>query len=140
MVYSVLGGVGPRAAAAPVALLSGMTDLASDPVDDRLKLAWLASVSWSMPRRVGQTPQHGRVFRPPGVFMEKRHRNTRRSRVTVPADLEPPKGLGFGLGSGLGLGWSSSTCKVEIDDTRPAQKFCAGCRIWCRMQMHIAGA
>ena len=53
-----------------------------------------------------------RVFRPPGVFLGKRHQNTRRS----------PKGfgLGFGLGSGLGLGWSGSTCKVEIDDTRPA--------------------
>ena len=58
-------------------------------------------------------------------FVEKHHQNTRRSLVTAPADLGPPKGLGFGLGlgsgSGLGLGWSGSTCKVEIDDTRPAQ-------------------
>ena len=62
------------------------------------------------------------------LFLEKRHQNTRRSRVTTPADLEPPKalGLGLGLGSGLGLGWSGSTCKVEIDDTRPAQSFVQG--------------
>ena len=31
------------------------------------------------------------VFRPPGVFWGKRHHNTRRSRVTAPADLEPPQ-------------------------------------------------
>ena len=43
--------------------------------------------------------------------------------MTAPADLEPPKGLGLGLGSGLGLSWSGSTCKVEIDGTRPAQSF-----------------
>ena len=41
--------------------------------------------------------------------------------MTASADLEPPKGLGLGLGSGLGSGWSGSTCKVEVDDTRPAQ-------------------
>ena len=43
--------------------------------------------------------------------------------MTAPADFEPPKGFGFGLGSDLGLDWSGSTCKVEIDDTRPAQSF-----------------
>ena len=63
-------------------------------------------------------------------FLEKRHQNTRRNRATAPADLEPPKGLefglGLGLGTGLGLGWSWSTCKVEIDDTRPAQRFVRG--------------
>ena len=31
--------------------------------------------------------------------------------------------IGFGLWSGLGLGWSEPTCKVEIDETRPAQSF-----------------
>ena len=63
------------------------------------------------------------VFQPPGVFLEKRLQNTRRSRLTVPADLKPPKGFGLGLGSGsgLGLGWSGLTCRVEIDDTRPQQ-------------------
>ena len=47
--------------------------------------------------------------------------------MTAPADLESPKGFGFGFGlgsgSGLGSGWSGSTCKVEIDGTRPAQSF-----------------
>ena len=28
-----------------------------------------------------------------------------------------------GLGLGLGSGWSGPTCRVEIDDTRPAQSF-----------------
>ena len=62
-------------------------------------------------------------------FLGKRHPNTRRSRATAPAHLEPPKGsglglgLGLGLGSGLGLGWSGSTCKVGIDGTRPAHSF-----------------
>ena len=65
------------------------------------------------------------AFRPPGVFSEKRHQNTRRSRVAAPADLEPPKGLGLGLGFGLrlGSGWSGPTCRVEIDHIRPAQSF-----------------
>ena len=31
------------------------------------------------------------------IFWENRHQNTRRSRVTAPADLEPPKGVGLGL-------------------------------------------
>ena len=47
--------------------------------------------------------------------------------MTAPADLGSSKGLGFGfglgLGSGLGLGLSGSTCKVDIDNTRPAQFF-----------------
>ena len=43
--------------------------------------------------------------------LEKRHQ----SRVTSPADLEPPNGLGLGLR--LGLGWSGPTCEVEIDHT-----------------------
>ena len=66
---------------------------------------------------------------------KKRHQNTRRSRVTAPADLEPPKGLGFGLGfgfglgSGLGLGWSGSSCKVEIDVTRPHGQSCTKCLV-----------
>ena len=65
------------------------------------------------------------AFRPPGVFLERRHQNTRRSRVAAPADLEPPKGLGLGLGFGLrlGSGWSGPTCRVEIDHIRPAQSF-----------------
>ena len=54
-------------------------------------------------------------------FLEKRHQNTRRSRVTAPADLEPPSGLALGLGLrfglGLGSGCSGPTCKVEIDHT-----------------------
>ena len=51
----------------------------------------------------------------------KRHNN--RSRVTAPADIEPPKRLGSGLGLGLGVasGWSGPTCKVEIGRPRPAQ-------------------
>ena len=56
------------------------------------------------------------AFRPLGIFLEKRHQNTQRSRVrrvTAPADLEPPKGLRLGLGlglqctrSGVGLVWA----------------------------------
>ena len=65
-----------------------------------------------------------RVFRTPGVFLGKRHQNTRRGRVTAPADLETPNrlesGFGFGLGPGLGSGWSGSTRKLENDDTRLA--------------------
>ena len=49
-------------------------------------------------------------------FLEKRHRNTRRSRVTAPADLEPPKRfwdgvrvrirVGVRVRSGVGLVWA----------------------------------
>lgn len=37
----------------------------------------------------------------------------------------PPKGLEFGLvlGRGLGSDWFEQTCKVEVDDTCPAQSF-----------------
>ena len=66
------------------------------------------------------------AFRPLGLFLEKHHQNTRRSRVTAPADLEAPRGLGLGLGllgSGLGSGWSEPMYKVEIDHTRSAQSF-----------------
>ena len=58
-------------------------------------------------------------------FLEKRHQNTRWSRVTAPVDLEPPKGLKLGLGLGFRLrsGWSGPTCKAEIDHTPPAQSF-----------------
>ena len=38
------------------------------------------------------------VFGRPGFCWENA---TRWSRATAPADLEPPKGLGFGLGFGL---------------------------------------
>ena len=68
----------------------------------------------------------GECFGRPAFLWEKRHPNMRRSRVTATDDLEPPEGMGFGLGfrlglgSGLGLGWSGFTCKVEINDTRPA--------------------
>ena len=69
----------------------------------------------------------GWPFGRPDVFLEKSHQNTRRGRVTAPADLEPPKGVGSGFGFGLGLGqgsdWSGPTCKVEINDTLPAQRF-----------------
>ena len=46
----------------------------------------------------------GGSFARPAFFFLKRHRNTRRSRVTAHADLDPPKGLGLGLGLGSGLG------------------------------------
>ena len=46
---------------------------------------------------IGQGGPFGRL----NVFRGKRHQNTQRSRVTAPADLEPPKGLGFGLGFGF---------------------------------------
>ena len=48
------------------------------------------------------------AVRPPGWVFEKRHLNTRQSRVTAPADLEPPErwGLGFGFGPGIGLVWA----------------------------------
>ena len=38
------------------------------------------------------------------MFLEKRHRNTRRSREAAPAELVPSQGLRFGLGLGLRLG------------------------------------
>ena len=73
----------------------------------------------------------GWPFGPPVFLGKKRHQNTRRSRVTAPADLEPPRGLELGLGLGLGLRlgsvWSGPTCKVEIDHTPPEQSFFAGC-------------
>ena len=71
-------------------------------------------------------------------YLEKRHQNTRRSRVTAPVDLEPPEGLGPCRPRAprrvrvrvpvrdrveLGLGWSGPTCKLEIDDMRPAESF-----------------
>ena len=71
---------------------------------------------------IGQRESFGR----PELFSEKTPtKNTRRSRVTAPADLEPPEGLGFGFGLGLGLGSGRSgpTCKDKIEDTRPAQSF-----------------
>ena len=50
--------------------------------------------------------------------------------MAAPADLMPPKGLGFGLGLGLGvclgLAWSGSTGKDEIDHTQPAQNVLQG--------------
>ena len=55
-------------------------------------------------------------------FLEKRHQNTRRSRVTAPFDLKPPQGW-LSLGLGLASGWSGPMCKVEIDHSRPAQSF-----------------
>ena len=58
-----------------------------------------------------------RLWGRPGIW-GKRHQNTRRSRVTAYANLEPPKGLGVGFGFGFGLrlgsGWSGPTCKVEL--------------------------
>ena len=74
-------------------------------------------------------------FRPPGVLFEKRHENTRWSRVAAPADLDPPKELGFGFGCGLGFGSGRSgpTFKVEIDHTRSAQ-------VLCRAVLHITRA
>ena len=39
--------------------------------------------------------------------------------MTAHADLEPTEELG--LGFVFGSGWFEPTCKVEIDDTRPAQ-------------------
>ena len=61
-------------------------------------------------------------------FLEKSHQNTRRSRETAPADLEPPKGLGLGLGLGLGPGvglvWSD--VKVEISHTVRCRSLFAG--------------
>ena len=60
----------------------------------------------------------GWPFGPPVFLGKKRHQNTRRSRVTAYANLEPPKGLGVGFGFGFGLrlgsGWSGPTCKVEL--------------------------
>ena len=44
------------------------------------------------------------VFRPPCVSLGKRHQNTRQSRVTAPADLEPPEGLEFGVGFWVSFG------------------------------------
>ena len=38
------------------------------------------------------------------AFYKKRHQNTRQSRATAPADLEPPKGLRIRLGLLLVLG------------------------------------
>ena len=56
------------------------------------------------------------AIRPPEGFRKKKnYRNRRRSRVTAPADLEPPRGLSFGLG--LGSGWCGPTRKIEIDHT-----------------------
>ena len=57
MVYSVLGGVGPRAAAAPVALSLGMVDLTCEAVDDTTQVCVACFGFRSMPRRVGRTPQ-----------------------------------------------------------------------------------
>ena len=51
----------------------------------------------------------GGVSRPPGFFWGKTS-NTRRIRVTAPADLEPPNGFGARVGvwvrSGVGLVWA----------------------------------
>ena len=56
------------------------------------------------------------TFWPSGVFQEKCHRNALRSRLTAPADLEPPKGLELGLRLGVrvGPGWSWPTCNITI--------------------------
>ena len=59
VVYSVLGAVGPRVVAAPVALPvenGGVLPLKQSTT--RLKFAWFASVSGTnIPRRAGQNPQ-----------------------------------------------------------------------------------
>ena len=45
-------------------------------------------------------------------------------------------GLGVGLGLGLGSGWPGPTCKIEIDQKRPAGKLLharqAGAQLQCR--------
>ena len=84
---------------------------------------------------IGQGGSFGR----PAFFLEKRHQNTRRSRVTISADLEPPKGLGFGVGFGSGLGqaWGrvglGPRARLKLT-TRVLHNFL------CRMQLHIAHA
>ena len=120
-----------------------MVDIASEAVDDTAQLCVACFGFRNMPRRVGQTPL---IEAPPYVqeglakhlcrmwvllvkagltaarmFMRK----TPPQHAAVPANLKPPKGLGlrFGIGMGLGSGWSGPTCKVEIDDTHPAQSF-----------------
>ena len=81
-------------------------------------------LDWWAPNFVRDAGLSRLVFWPPrSFFCKKRHQNTRRTRVTAPAGLEPPKGSAFGLGLGLGSGWSGPTCKLEIDHTRPAKVF-----------------
>ena len=60
------------------------------------------SVPQNLVQGAGPTGQGGSFGRPT-FFWE----NATRTLVTAPADLEPPKGLGFGLGLGLGLGLGS---------------------------------
>lgn len=80
--------------------------------------------------------QAGLALRPPSLSFEKRPQTTRRSRVTAPVYLEPPKRLGVRVRVttvGLGSDWSWRTSTVEVDHTHPytpihtcpAQKLCA---------------
>ena len=43
-----------------------------------------------------------------------------------PCRPRAPQRVGVRVRPGVGLGWSGPTCKVEIDDTRPAQSFVQG--------------
>ena len=63
------------------------------------------------------------AFRPPEcIFFEKHHHNNA-AEPRVCLCRSPTLQRVIALRSGLGSGWSGPTCKVEIDDSRPAQRF-----------------
>ena len=80
----------------------------------------------------GATPLFGwsrLAFRPAVFCLEKRHRNTRRSLVTVPA--EPLKRLGF-----WGRVASGPTNKVQYDQMCSTKLLARSCRVASRGTLH----